>query len=133
MKFLIRIAKYIWPGPYTLLGIAIGLLLGGRFQIIRGVIEIHSTRIAVVLNHMYVPALAMTFGHVVFGQNAAALNVTRDHEHVHVRQFERWGIFFVPAYLLASAYLYLRGRDAYLENPFEVEAYAMDAETRSRK
>lgn len=128
MKFPIRLAKYVWPGLYTLLGIAIGLLLGGRFQIINGVIEIHGTRIAVVLNHMYVPALALTFGHVVFGQNAAALEATRDHERVHVRQFERWGILFVPAYLSASLYLYARGRDAYRENPFEVEAYAIDAQ-----
>jgi hypothetical protein len=68
----------------------------------------------------------MTFGHVVFGQSQAALDATRDHEHVHVRQYERWGIVFVPAYLAASAYLLVRGRDAYRENPFEIEAYSID-------
>ena len=34
--------------------------------------------------------------------------------------------FEIPAYLGASAYLFLRGRDAYRDNPFEVEAYAVD-------
>jgi len=124
MRHLIQFARYLWPAPYTLLGIALGLLLGGRFQVSHGIIEIHGHRVGQVLNRMYVPALAMTFGHVVFGQSQAALDITRDHERVHVRQYERWGITFVPAYLLASAYLYLRGRDAYRENPFEVEAYA---------
>jgi hypothetical protein len=126
VRYLITIVRYVWPGPYTLLGIAIGLLLGGRFQFIDGVFEIHGPRIAAALNRMYIPALAMTFGHVVFGQTKATLEATRDHEHVHVRQYERWGIGFVPAYLSASAYLYLRGRDAYRENPFEIEAYALD-------
>lgn len=127
MRYLTQLARYAWPAPYTLLGIAIGLLLGGRFQRIDGVIEIYGPRIAVALNHLYIPALALTLGHVVFGQTQAALDATRSHEQVHVRQYERWGIVFVPAYLAASAYLYVRGRDAYRENPFEIEAYDADA------
>jgi hypothetical protein len=42
---------------------------------------------------------------------------------VHIRQYERWGVFMVPLYLLAGAVLYLRGFDPYLDNPFEREAY----------
>ena len=49
---------------------------------------------------------------------------TRAHERVHVRQCERWGPLFVPAYLGVSLWLMARGRDAYRDNPFEVEAYA---------
>lgn len=75
---------------------------------------------------MPVPAMAMTFGHVVFGANVVALDITRRHEHVHVRQYERWGLLFVPAYLGASVILFLRGRDGYRDNPFEIEAYAID-------
>ncbi len=126
MRSVLRLLAYIWPLPYTLVGIGIGLILGGRFQRVEGVIEIHGPHIAAALRRFVVPALAMTFGHVVFGQTAAALDITRSHERVHVRQYERWGIVFVPAYLLASAFLYLRGRDGYRENPFEVEAYAKD-------
>lgn len=126
MRFLVRLLAYAWPFPYTAGGVAIGLLLAGRFQRVDGVIEIHGPRIAGMLNRFPVSAMAMTFGHVVFGQNEAALDITRDHERVHVRQYERWGIVFVPAYLAASAVLYVRGRDAYRDNPFEVEAYAID-------
>ena len=93
-----------------------------------GVIEIYGPRIAALLDRMYIPALAMTFGHVVFGQTQLALDATRDHEHVHIRQYERWGILFVPMYLAASVYLYARGRDPYRENPFEIEAYDKDGQ-----
>ena len=126
MRRFLRLTAYVWALPYTLPGIAIGLLLGGHFQKVEGVIEIHGPRIAEMLSRFYVPAMAMTFGHVVFGQTAAALEITRAHERVHVRQYERWGVAFVPTYLLVSAFLYWRGRDGYRENPFEVEAYAVD-------
>jgi len=65
----------------------------------------------------------MTLGHTVLGLTGAGLDVVRNHELVHVRQFERWGPFLIPAYLLASLVLWLRGRDAYHDNPFEVEAF----------
>lgn len=127
MRSTRRLLAYLWPLPYTLTGIAIGLALGGRFTRVDGVIEVHGRAIAAVLNRLPVPARALTFGHVVFGQSESALAVTRAHERVHVRQYERWGIAFVPAYLLASGFLYLRRRDGYRENPFEREAYAVDA------
>ncbi len=126
LRRLSRCLIYLWVAPYTLSGIAIGLILGGRFRRIQGVIEIHGPRVQKALSSMPVPAMAMTFGHVVFGATDVALDITRKHEHVHVRQYERWGVFFVPAYLLASFYMRLRGRDAYRDNPFEVEAYAID-------
>jgi hypothetical protein len=69
----------------------------------------------------------MTLGHVVFGRNEVALELTRAHERVHVRQYQRWGPAFVPAYLLCFACLYLGGRDGYRDNPFEVEAFGNDA------
>jgi hypothetical protein len=65
----------------------------------------------------------MTLGHVVLGRTASALDVSREHELVHVRQYERWGPLFIPAYLLCSALIWFRGGDAYRDNPFEREAY----------
>ena len=127
MQMVRRIAAYLWVFPYTIVGIAIGLLLMGRFRLVDGVIEIHGVWVAAVLDRLPVAAMALTFGHVVFGQTEKALNVTREHERVHVRQYERWGIMFGPAYLAASALLYLRGKDAYRDNPFEVEAYAIES------
>nr|WP_235033500.1 hypothetical protein [Rubripirellula obstinata] len=126
MRVILRSFFYVWVSPWTLMAIAIGLLLGGKFRLVDGVVEIHGKRVAGVLQRLYVPAMAITIGHVVLGQTQAALDITRKHERVHVRQYERWGIAFVPAYLLASVYLYLRGRDGYRDNPFEVEAYSVD-------
>jgi hypothetical protein len=130
MRAILRFLAYLWPLPYTLAGVAIGLLLSGRFRTVDGVIEIQGPLIARVLKRMYLPAMAMTLGHVVFGQNEVALAITRRHERVHVRQYERWGPLFVPAYLLISLLLYLRGRDGYRDNPFEIEAYAVDGFTK---
>ena len=121
-----RLIAYAWPLPYTLLGITIGLISRARFQRVDGVVEIYGPPIRYLLERMPVPAIAMTFGHVVFGRDRPSLDVTRRHERVHVRQYERWGIGFVPAYLGISVVLYLRGRDGYRENPFEVEAFAVD-------
>lgn len=125
-KSIRRIAAHVWASPYTVTGITIGLLLGGRFQRVDGVIEIHGPRVAKVLHRLWVPALALTFGHVVFGQDEASLRTTRNHERVHVHQYERWGIAFVPAYLICWIVLSIQGRDGYRDNPFEVEAYAVD-------
>lgn len=65
----------------------------------------------------------MTLGHVILGQTAETLDRVRDHEHVHVRQFETWGPLFIPMYIAFSGVLWFLRRDPYLENPFEVEAY----------
>jgi hypothetical protein len=48
----------------------------------------------------------------------------RLHEHVHVRQYERWGVLFFPLYLASSLLQIARGRDPYLNNAFEREAFA---------
>ena len=68
----------------------------------------------------------MTLGHVVIGRDQQSLDVSRKHERAHVRQCERWGPLFIPAYLGCSLVLLLCRRDAYHENPFEIEAYAAE-------
>jgi hypothetical protein len=69
----------------------------------------------------------MCLGHVVLGQDREALEQTRDHEHVHVRQCERWGAFIVPAYLLSSFLAWRSGKHFYFDNRFEREAYGLDS------
>ncbi len=64
-----------------------------------------------------------TLGHVILGQTAEGLDFVAKHERIHIRQFERWGPLMGPAYLLASAWMWIVGRDYYRDNPFEVEAY----------
>ena len=44
------------------------------------------------------------------------------HEQAHVRQYERWGVFFFVAYPAASLWQLLRCRRPYIDNWFEVQA-----------
>lgn len=123
-----QVAAYLWASPWTLLGLVAGgagLATGGRVRRRGRVIEFYGGVVPWLLSWMpdgdFVSA--MTLGHVILGRTDAALDVCRAHELVHVRQYERWGPLFVPAYLLASLLLWLRGRDAYRENPFERQAF----------
>ena len=123
---LIRLVVWTWASPWTLLGLFVGcggLATGGGVQQRRGVIEFHGGCVAWLLAWTPVGAVALTLGHTILGRDALALERTRDHEHVHVRQYERWGPLFGPAYLGCSLFLWLNGRDAYLDNPFEKEAF----------
>ena len=109
--------------------VLLGVVSGGHARIVRGVIEAHGGIVSFLLRRctlLECGASALTLGHVVLGHDARALEATREHERVHVRQVERWGPLFIPAYFAASAIAWLRGQDAYRDNPFEREAYARD-------
>lgn len=129
MRWLWIIVRTLWTLPTTAVGLllgGLGTLAGARWRFVEGVLECHGGGVAWGLEHLTVldgGALAITFGDVILGRNPAALDLTRAHERVHVRQAHRWGPLFLPAYLLASVVLWIRGRDAYRENPFEREAY----------
>lgn len=121
-----RMALILWASPATVLGLVVGVLglaTGGRVRRVGRTLEFHGALIVWLFDRLPVDAMAMTLGHVMLGRSAAALDVCREHEMVHVRQYERWGPVFIPAYLLCSLVLLVRGRDAYRENPFEREAY----------
>lgn len=126
VRRLVRCLAIAWAAPCSLLGIAVGgmtLATGGRARRVGGILEFHGGAARWLLEHFPGDPWAMTLGHTVLGRTAAALDVSRAHELVHVRQYERWGPVFLPAYLLASLWLWLAGRDPYRDNPFEVEAY----------
>lgn len=92
----------------------------------RGAAEFHGGIAAWLLRHavgLEGGALAITLGHTILGVSEAALDRAREHEHVHVRQFERWGPLMGPAYLGCSLVIWLRGGRPYSDNPFEIEAY----------
>ncbi len=65
----------------------------------------------------------MTLGHVILGRTKAALDISREHELIHVRQYERWGPLLGVAYWGCSLCLWLQGKDAYRDNPFEKAAW----------
>jgi hypothetical protein len=117
--------NYLWAFPTTAVGllfVPLALMSRGQLRIVSGVLEVSGGAVGWVLREC-VPiaggASAMTLGHVVLGADREALDRTREHERIHVRQAERWGPLFIPAYLLAGAWQWLRGRNPYRDNPFE--------------
>jgi hypothetical protein len=122
---LLRAAAYAWAAPTTALGLLAGgitLATGGKAQHRNGALEFHGGFARWFLSKTPIRASAMTIGHVILGRDPECLDGCRDHEQVHVRQAERWGPLFIPAYLLASAMAAAQGRHFYLDNVFELEA-----------
>lgn len=119
---------YLWALPTTLLGLLflpVALATGGGMRCVSGIAEVYGGAVAWFLRHCTLVnggASAMTLGHIVLGVDPDRLDAVRAHELVHVRQCERWGPLFVPAYLLTSLWALLRGRRPYLDNAFEIQA-----------
>jgi hypothetical protein len=124
---VIRSLRYLWVFPATVLGlpfVALAWCGGGSARVVQGAIEVEGRWASFFLRRCLLrPAAAMTIGHIILGRDQECLDSTRAHEHVHVRQFERWGPFMIPLYIGHSILLYVRGYDPYFDNPFEVEAY----------
>ena len=125
-----RFLAYAWAAPYSVLGLllgCVGVLAGARMRVREGALEIGGGALGRLARRLPAPIsfCGITLGHVILGLDAVTLDAVRDHEQVHVRQYERWGALFGPAYLLSSLVQLLRGRRPYLDNHFEREAYAV--------
>lgn len=125
---LVAVLAILWASPWTLFGLVIGVLtlgIGGRIQRTGRVVEFWGRGPAFFLRTFPLVrgAQAVTFGHTVLARDFSSLERSRLHELVHVRQYERWGVLFVPAYLFWWCFLWLAGRNPYLDNPFEREAF----------
>jgi len=123
LKILLR----AWAAPYSALGLCLGLTVlacGGHVRHRQGALEFGGGRLGQWLRRTGLQFGAITFGHVILGLDAATLEAVRAHEQVHVRQYERWGPLFGPAYLLSSLVQLARGGRPYWDNRFEREAYA---------
>ena len=123
-----RFLVYAWAGPNSLLGLVAGAMMalfGARVRRVRGVLEFEGGVIGSMLTSPAVacPYHALTLGHVILATDQAALECSREHEHVHVRQYERWGPLFLPAYLASSFWQLLIGRRCYRDNYFERQAF----------
>ncbi|HET8746276.1 MAG TPA: signal peptide prediction [Ramlibacter sp.] len=130
MVTALRLFRYAWAVPNTLLGLVLGgvaVLSGATVRRHHGVIEIYGGRTGAAVARLprALGFSAMTLGHVILAVDRSTLAQLRRHEHVHVRQYERWGPLFLPAYLLSSVLQLLRGRNPYRENHFERQAYAL--------
>jgi hypothetical protein len=116
----------LWTLPNTLVGLLFLIFaLKGSIEIVDGALEIEGPgldRIFRRITNSEGRLLAFTLGQVVIGSNKAILILARDHERRHVRQYERWGVFFIPAFFLASFWAKLQGKHPYRDNRFEREA-----------
>lgn len=116
--------RYLWPAPWTLVGLLLALLalaLGARARCQDGVLEVSGGGLGRLAARS--PFAAITLGHVVLASCAQQMHRLRGHERCHVRQYELWGLLFVPAYGLAGLWQQLQGRCPYRDNPFEKDAH----------
>jgi hypothetical protein len=125
-----KVCRVIWASPNSLIGLSVGglgMLAGSRVRLRAGCVEFWGGGVAWALQRLPIRPVAMALGHVVLAIDEPTLHGSGPHERIHVRQYERWGPLFLPAYGLASWWVWRRGGRAYRDNPFEVEAYADDA------
>lgn len=126
-QLLPTMLRYIWAAPCSVVGLFFALPLifaGAKAHNVCGVLEIalsQQEKPGFRLLHR-LPFCAITFGHVVIGLTEQNLEHLRAHEHEHVRQYERWGLFFFFAYPASSLYQWVRGNNPYWHNRFEVQA-----------
>ncbi|MGI4788223.1 MAG: signal peptide prediction [Janthinobacterium lividum] len=116
----------LWNSGNSLLGLLCSL--GGRpvWHKADGIIEVSGGWLIGLLSRAGW-ASAITLGEVVLYAGSHLMPVLHDHEMVHVYQGRVWGPFFLPAYVLESAYQWLRTGNGYYNNRFEVAAYSADA------
>lgn len=113
---------HLWNSPNSLLGLAGSV--GGGFRPHRQdcVLEVAGGWLISLLSRQGW-ASAITLGDVILYAEAALIPLLHDHEMVHVYQGRTWGPFFLPAYVVELLYQWLKTRDGYHNNRFEVAAY----------
>jgi hypothetical protein len=121
------ILKLLWASPCSAIGLIAALIplaLGGRARWIDGALEVTYRHCLADCGTRSrgLPFRAIVFGHVILAVSAEELRRIGPHERVHVAQYERWGPVFLLAYPAQSLWQWLRGRNPYRDNAFEVQA-----------
>lgn len=116
-----RAGTYLWAAPASLVGLVFAPFFERRY-VVRGALLVEGARWPGRLGWRY---RAITFGHVILGIDTLD-RATLEHELRHVRQYERWGLLFFPAYALASLRARLAGGHFYRDNAFELAARRTD-------
>lgn len=114
---MIRALKILWASPASLIGVLLAPFFASR-RVFSGVLLCEGAAWPGRLGWRY---RAITFGHVVLCVDELD-DALLAHELVHVRQYERLGALFMPAYLWASASAWQRGGHYYRDNRYEIEA-----------
>lgn len=128
LRLLGVLGGILWALPLSLLGLLLALpirLLHGRIERVAGSTPALLVRgplaDRLLARHPFGPMAAMAIGHIVIARRQLTAN-TLAHELAHVRQAALWGPAFPLAYLAASAWALLHGRQAYWHNHFEIAA-----------
>lgn len=122
----------LWASPCSAVGLALAvvpLLAGGRARWSAGALEVTYRESEAQCGRLArkLPFRGIVFGHVILAVTCDELRQIGPHERVHVQQYERWGPLFFLAYGASSLWQLLRGRSAYWDNHFEVQARALSA------
>jgi hypothetical protein len=123
---------YLWVSPITLAGVVFAIFIratGGNI-VKHGIAWEAYNGCAAKLLWLLNPWMkidAITIGHIIIARDELAATRLRAHEHAHVRQYERWGVAFPFAYVIASIIAVTKGGDAYRDNVFEGEARRAEA------
>ena len=126
---VVALLGILWALPLTLTGglfAAPILLCGGRMKLspdrTPALIVTGPLADTLLMRHPFGAMSAMAIGHLVIAEEQSLTRQILTHELTHVRQAALWGILFPFAYLGASLWAILRGRDAYWHNFFEIAA-----------
>ena len=129
LRSVISLIGILWALPLSLLGVLLALpvwLAHGRIYSVSAAVPallVHG-RLGdrLLARHPFGPMAAMAIGHIIIvRQHGLTPHILR-HELTHVRQAACWGVLFPFAYLAASAWALLQGRQAYWHNHFEIAA-----------
>jgi hypothetical protein len=109
--------RLLWASPISLLGLLLAPFFRTR-RVVAGVLVCEGASWPRRLGWKY---RAITFGHVVLCVDELDERTLR-HEFAHVRQYEKWGLGFPPAYLTSCLVAIARGGHYYRDNAFERSA-----------
>ncbi len=134
MKHWLEIVKLLWALPCSAVGIVLAcipLLAGGRAKWSSGAMEVTYRENQASCGKLArkLPFRGIVFGHVILAVTCEELRIIGPHERVHVQQYGRWGPLFFFAYGASSIWQLIRGRSAYWDNHFEIQARALSAQT----
>jgi hypothetical protein len=106
---------FVWTLPNTILGVLLGLLTFQRPRLVDAALVFDRAPRGVTWVLSRMNRTAMTVGFVILSARPVSAPLLA-HERHHIRQYSRWGPFFIPTYfLLAIGYGYRR-------HPFELAA-----------
>jgi hypothetical protein len=121
-------ARNVWRAlPGDLLGLMV--MRGCGISVPTRVVEagdvsavlVEDRRIGRWFRAQLMPVEAQTLGRYVFAREPVPANILA-HECEHIRQWERFGPFYLPLYFGSSAAAALAGRHPYRDNSFEAAA-----------